>query len=150
MDREGGAGRRAVGIGSQKEDLVLEMRDQRAALGNGSDEQRRLADGDGFAARLGVGGGVLDRGLDQRASGALTEWPSGEVVGQLEIEVISAIAVGLARGRGRFEDGDIHGGGFDGDLGVVDRLAEEVVGADGASDVIARAVVASSACCPFR
>ena len=115
---------------------------RRAAFGNCSDEERGLADGDGFAASLGVGGGVLDGRLDEGARGALAEWAPGEVAGELEIEVIDAVAVGLAGSGGRFEDGDVHAGGLDGDVGVVDGLAEEVVGADGAGNVVSGAVVA--------
>ena len=122
------------------------MGDKDATFGNGRDEQRGFADGDGFAASLRVGGGVLDLASMSSASGALTERASGEVGGQFEIEVIGAVVVGLAGGGGGFEDGDIHAGGFDGDLGMVDRLAEEVVGADGAGDVVAGAVVAFAVC----
>ena len=150
VDGEGGVCGGAVGIGGEEEDLIFEVRDERAALGDGGDEQRGLADGDGFAAGLGVGGGVFDGGFDEGARSALAQRPSGEVVGQLEIEVISAVGVGLAGGGGGFEDGDVHAGGFDGDVGVVDGFAEEVVGADGAGDVVAGAVVAFVACHPFR
>ncbi len=141
MDGEVGAGGCAIGIGGEDEDLIFEMGDERAALGDGGDEEGGLADGDGLAAGLGVGGGVFDGGFDEDAGGALAEWASGEVVGKLEIEVVSAVGVGLAGGGGGFDDGDVHGGGFDGDVGVIDGLAEEVVGADGAGYVIAGAVV---------
>ena len=97
-----------------------------------------------------VGGGVLHGCLDERAGRALAQRSSGEVAGQLEIEVISPVAVGLALGGGRFEDRDIHAGGLDRDLGVVDRLAEEVVGADGPGDVVARAGNRVWACHPSR
>src|ERR1700733_9433835 len=89
-----------------------------------------------------MGTGILDAGLDEGAGGTLTQRASGEVCRQLEIEAIYAVAVGFAGGRRRFEDGDVHAGGFDCDVGVVDGLAEEVIGPDGARDVVSWAVVA--------
>src|SRR5260370_35812410 len=77
-----------------------------------------------------MGGGVLDAGLDESASSTLAEWAPCEIGRQLEIEVIHAVAIGFSSGRGRFEDGNVHAAGFDGDVGLVDRLAAEVVGPD--------------------
>ncbi len=84
------------GYERENEHLIFEMRDQRAALGNRGDKQRRLAHRDRFAARLRVAGGIFDRGLDQHPGRALAERSSGKVSGQLEIEVIGPVAVGLA------------------------------------------------------
>ena len=95
-----------------------------------------------------MSGGVLDRGFDESAGSALAERAASEVVGQLEIEMIGAVAVRLAGGGGCLEDGDVHARRLDGDLGMVDRLAEEVVGAHRAGDVVAGPVVASAACRP--
>ena len=53
---------------------------ERAALGNRRDDQRRFADRDRFAARFGVAGGILHRGLNQHARRALAERPAGEVM----------------------------------------------------------------------
>src|SRR5260370_37863622 len=89
-----------------------------------------------------MGGGVLDAGLDESAGGTLAQRTSREVGGQLEIEAIYAVAVGFSSSRGSFEDGDVHAGGLDGDVGVVDGLAKEVVGPDGTCNVVSGAVVA--------
>src|ERR1035438_2019939 len=126
MNGEGGGGGCSIGVGGEEKDLVLDAGDERAAFGDGGDEQRGLADGDGFAASFSVGGGVLDGGFDEGAGGALAERAAGEVARELQVEAIRAVVVGLAGGGGGVEDGDVHAGGLDGDVGVVHRLAEEV------------------------
>ena len=109
VDIQVGGGGGSIGIGSEDEDLVFEIGDEGSALGDGSDEQRRFADGDGLAAGFGVVGGILHGGLNEHACCLLSEGASGEVGGQFEVEVICAVGVGLALLGGGFEGGDIHG-----------------------------------------
>src|ERR1039457_487554 len=142
MNGEGGGGGCSIGVGGEEKNLVLDAGDESAAFGDGGDEQRGLADGDGFAASFSVGGGVLDSSFDEGAGGALAERAAGEVAGEFQVEAIRSVVIGLAGGGGGLEDGDVHAGGLDGDVGVVHRLAEEVVGADGAGHVVAGPVVA--------
>src|SRR6266852_1537231 len=66
----------------------------------------------------------------------------GEIVGQCKVKVISPVAIGFALNRTHLEHRYIHAGGFDGDLGAVHGLSEEVVGMNASRDVIARAVAA--------
>ncbi len=142
VDLQVGGGRRPVGVRGQQEDLVLQVRHQRAAFGDRGEDQRILADRDGFSASLGVSGGILHGGLDQYAGGAVIQRHSGEIRGQLEVKAIGPVAVRLPLRRPRAGKRHIQSGPLDGDFGVVYRLAEEVVGADSAGDVVARAVAA--------
>ena len=91
-------------------------------------EQRRFADRDGFAASFRMARGIFHRSLNQYAGRALAKRSSGKVFGQLQIEPIGPIGVRLSFGRPP-QTCDIHAGRFDGDLSVIHRLAEEVVGA---------------------
>ncbi len=102
------AGRSSVGVGGKDKDLVLKMGDQAPTFGNCSDEERGLADRDGFAASFGVIGGVLDGGFDEGARGAVAEWAPCKVAGEFEIKVIDAVVIGLSCSGRRFEDGNIH------------------------------------------
>ena len=100
---------RAVRVGAENEYLVLEVGIRAPPSGTAVISREDWLIGDGLAARLGMGGGVFDGSLDQCACGALAERAAGEVVGQFQIEVISAVAVGLAGGGSRLENSDIHG-----------------------------------------
>ena len=58
------ARRGPVWIRGEDENLVLQIGDERASLGNGCDQQRRFADRDRLAASLSVPGGILYCGLN--------------------------------------------------------------------------------------
>ncbi len=79
MDLQVGGGRRTVRVRGQQEDLVFQVRHERAALRDRGEDKRILTDGDGFPASLGMAGGILHGGLDQHAGGAVIQRQSGEV-----------------------------------------------------------------------
>ena len=61
---------------------------------------------------------------------------------QLEIELVDSIAIGLAVRGGCFEESNIHSRSLDHHFGMIDRLAEEVVGPHRADYMIAGPIVA--------
>ena len=67
---------------------------------------------------------------------------SGEVSGQLQIEMIDAVTVCLALDRSHVEYRDIHAGNFDRNLSFIHRLAEEIIGMDGPGYMIAGTIAA--------
>jgi hypothetical protein len=85
-----------VWIRSQNEDLIFEVRYQSPSLGDRGDEQRRLTYCDGFTTSLAMSSGVFNGCFDQRTRRSLADRTTGEVGGQLEIEVIDAIRIRLA------------------------------------------------------
>ena len=62
---------------------------------------------------------------------------SYKIVEQPKIEMIVSVAIRLSRARVDVKDCDVHRRGFDGIVGSIHRLAEEVVGANGANHMIA-------------
>ena len=136
MDAYVRLGRRTVRIRGEDENLVLQVGDQRAALGNRGDEQRRGADRDRRAASFGVAGGVLHRGLNQHARRALGERAPGEVGGQLEVKGVRPIGAGFARDGTHLKRGDIQARCLNCNLTVLHRFSKEVVGANRARHVV--------------
>ncbi len=141
LDADIGSGGRPVGIGGQNENLVFEIGDQGASFRNGGDEEWVFADGDWFALRFGVTGGILYGGFNQHTGCTLAERASCESTWVIEIEMMSALSIRLAAcTRAHFKLSDIDAGTFDGDPGAIDRLAEEVIGAHRPGYVIARPI----------
>ena len=89
-----------------------------------------------------MAGRVFHRGLNQHASRAVAQRPSGKVFRQLNIKAIGSVGVRLPLSRRHFKHRNIHGGSLDADFGMVHRLAKKIVGAHCPNDVIARLVAA--------
>jgi hypothetical protein len=85
---------------------------------------------------------VLHNSLDETTGGALVERSPGKVRGELEVKVKDSVVVRGASNGGCLKDGNIHTGGFDGNVSMVYGLAKKVVGADSTGDMISRSVIA--------
>ncbi len=133
---------RAVRVGRQHVDAVLQVRQQLAALGNGHDEDRRVRDEHVAALGLDVLGRVLDLGGDRDRRAALLGRAAGEEVGEARRELELPLGVGLARDARQFARLDVERRQRERDLRVRERLAEEVARDDLALDCVARRVVA--------
>ena len=83
---------------------------------------------------------ILHRRFHQHARQPLLERQSGEIIGQLEIETVHAVGIGLALRRAGIHHADIHGRRLHLDLAAIHRLAEKVIGAHRAGDAVARPV----------
>src|SRR5580700_573292 len=142
MDSENSICRGSVWIRGEDIDLIFEMRDQRPTLGNGHNEQRRLANGDRLSPGFRVRSRVLDCCLNENSRCTLTKRSAREIVRKFEIEVIDAVVVGLAGSGGRFEESNVDARSFDGNVGMIDGFPEEVIGANSTGNVLSRTIVA--------
>ena len=116
------------------------MRNQRSSLRHRRDDQGRFTDHDRFPASLGVIRRILHGGLDQHSRRALAERTAGEVLRQSKVEMVDALAIGLAFNRSRFELRHVHSRSFNGNLGIIDGFAEEIIGANGAGHLVSRTI----------
>ena len=86
--------RRSVGVRRYNKHLVFEAGDKRSTLGKSGDEQRGLADRDGFAVGFAVAGIVFDGGFDQGQRRTLVERMSGEEIRKANVEMEGAVRIG--------------------------------------------------------
>ena len=134
--------RSPIGISSDHKNLVLQIWNQRAPFGNSGDRQRRFADRNRLAARLGVACRIFHRRLDEHGRGPMAERTPREVTRQPQVESIRPFPIGLALCRHYLELRHVHARRFDADLRPIHWLSEEVVGAYRTCDMVARPVAA--------
>src|SRR2546423_15712647 len=84
--------------------------------------------------------GVFYRSFNQYAGRTVIERTANKVIGQPEIELVVALAVGFPCTGGNVKCCQINGRSFDSDFGIIYRLAKEVIGPHGAGYVISRAI----------
>ena len=137
-----GDGGRAIGISRDHEDLVFQIGDQRAALGDRGDHQGRFAHRNRFAARLAVSRRILHGGFDEHRGGSLTQWTPREVIGQPQVKSIGSFGVCLAVRGDRLELRHVDARCLDADLRSIHRLSKKVVCAHSAGDVVAGPIAA--------